>query len=225
MDRFRQYINKSYTIVFLIICFITLENNLYSEFTINLLCKEDFIINNIEKNGLKLLTSTTMNSHGSINYQPENLLDKNKSTCWCTSDANSLNEYIIFEIPKGVKGLRFVNGVAKTDLLFYKNNRIKNIYLGFIIERIKINGKNILPNLCPKNQKYTLFYHTNENDLINLKDTNEPQEVLFEKIKGFSWDMDFFKITKKVYIVVGIAGIYKGSKYNDTCISDIEIIK
>jgi len=53
------------------------------------------------------------------------------------------------------------------------------------------------------------------------------QSLIFGKvISNFNWkDNYYFKYKKDVYLVVAIWDIYKGTKYNDTCISEIEIIK
>ncbi|HNW30071.1 MAG TPA: hypothetical protein PKN50_16445 [Spirochaetota bacterium] len=190
-----------------------------------ILCHEDEWVAKVEKKKFKCIASSVKETEGSYSYNCENVFDKDKSTCWVPkqgSEKNGIYEFIILKIPYGCQGIRITNGLAKNESLYYANNRVKKLYLGFIV---KLDPSE--EDACPPGIKYHLTYQTITNELILLKDSMKSQSLIFGKvISNFNWkDNYYFKYKKDVYLVVAIWDIYKGTKYNDTCISEIEIIK
>lgn len=188
-------------------------------------CHEDEWITKVESESCKCFASSTKEKEGVFTYRVVNVLDKNKETAWVPKQGklgNGVYEFIIMKIPYGIKGIKIVNGLAKDDFLFHANNRVKSIYLGFIA---KLDPSE--EGACPSGLVYHLTYHTLPNQLVSLKDTYKTQEIFFTKaIPDFDWkDCYNFKYKNNVYLVIGIWDIYKGTKFNDTCISEIEIIK
>jgi hypothetical protein len=195
------------------------EKNVISHPKDNIGCKEDYWVNEIEKSKLKIITSSALTSNKYYNYVPKNLLDKDNNTCWCPkNERNGIDQFIIMKIPYGSKGINIINGVAKTRELYLQNNRVKKIYLGWICEKIDEY------DLC-ENNNFSIVFQTIPQKYQLLEDTPMPQRIEFSKIKNFSWSNMIFKNKQQIYLIIGIIEIYKGSKYNDTCISKIEIIK
>ena len=152
-------------------------------------------------------------------YSPENILDKNKSTTWAvTNNKNGLNEYIIFDVitefvdnkfPKKIK-MNIVNGYAKAEKTFKENNRVKKAVLEIYEAGIRIGQDKMTPLQNPI---------LSSTIVINLKDSMDQQQVLFDinlKQKIKSKYSDYMFIAKLI-----IKEIYLGTKYNDTCISEI----
>jgi len=187
-------------------------------------CHEDMIINELIKRPSNIIASSIHLPDGNINYSPENVFDGNSSTCWCPK-GNGINEFLIFKIPYGLKGIRIQNGIAANNILFRKNNRIKELYIGIIVDLKKI----VPGDLCGK-RKYGLYNITYPAPLIKLKDHPSFQDIFLNKIENYNsteefWSWDTFKSADELYMVLGIISVYHGTKYNDTCISEIKFIE
>lgn len=195
----------------------------------DILCNENYWVQQVESTKKKMIARSFLPSEGKYNYHPENVIDNNNNTCWCVK-GKGVDQFIILKIPKGIKGFKIINGVAATESLYQENNRIKNLYWALIAESNYESKEEEIHDSCKMSKpglkhKYCIVFQTVEDDHIFLKDIKKPQSVFFSKIEGFSWNMYKLKKTKVVYLVVGIIDIYKGTKYNDTCITGIEIIK
>jgi hypothetical protein len=199
-------------------------------------CKEDMWVKKVEESKSKCIVSSILPPSGKITYNPEYLFDKDMNTSWCFK-ADRIGGFIIFKIPYGLKGIRIVNGLAINNELFFANNRVKKLSIGIIAQKfyyVKKGEENF--DIC-KGNDYFLYNITTPNKTeVVLKDHQQWQKVLFSDVnyyidgkissKGYAfWDFDNFKKSKNLYLVVGIVDIYPGNKYNDTCISEIEIIK
>jgi hypothetical protein len=184
-------------------------------------CKEDIWIKKIEKSKLKIIASSTLPSNDKYSYDVENLFDHNKNFCWCPGNKgkNGIDEFVIFKIPFGIKGIKIINGVAKNRNLYQSNNRVKKIYMGFLAKSFDQYS------ICENKNEYEIVYQTIEKNYVKLGDSLEGHNIFFSSLSNFSWDDVIFKHKENIYLMIGIIDIYKGTKYNDTCISEIEIIK
>lgn len=154
-------------------------------------------------------------------YGSTNLGDNNPSTCWAEgSEADGIHEYILMTVPENILSLKIRNGYQKNESLYYANNRPKTIELslyaayepsGYVTE--SHNGFFISEPLVSTR--------------IELED-----KLGYQDIKtGFNWT-DLFKelehdntFNKDQFVLqIKILDIYKGTKWNDACISDIKII-
>ncbi|MGB4268288.1 MAG: discoidin domain-containing protein [Spirochaetota bacterium] len=191
-----------------------------------LICHEDYWVEQVEKDKDKIFASSTLNSR----YTVDKLFDGKLDTCWCPA-GDGIGEFIIMQIPYGIKGVKIVNGLAASEELFKKNNRVKEVVVGVIAETYYPSKGVEEYDVC-KN-KYTIHNMTFNIRKIRpiLKDTMEEQSIYFDKYEETinfyksNWDLIDFKRSKKLYLVIGIESIYKGSTYNDTCISEIRIIE
>lgn len=197
-----------------------------------IICKEDEIIESINKNKHDIYSSSNLKSNKGISYLPNNMFDDSKNTCWCPTE-DGLGEFVIFRIPYGIKGILITNGVALNKKLHQDNNRIKEIYLAFITETYYPENGMEEYDICGKH-KYMTIAITDAQERIFLRDTINPQDIIFYKISRLESNDEFwkskdrlfnFKNSKSLYLVIGILDIYKGEKYNDTCITDIKIVR
>jgi len=213
-------------VLLLVICSSFARNVDYSSVVID--CKEDYWISKVEKSRMQIIASSTLPPSGVYNYDPENLIDNNKKTCWCPK-GKGINEFIILKIPWGCKGFEIINGVSSSKELYKQNNRVKGIYWGIIAEKPKETGMSYdaCLNLEPgKIFKYHIIYHTlYKPDNLKLKDIMETQRILFSDDAGFDWNIIGNKNLKNLYLVIRILDVYKGTKYNDTCLTELKIIK
>jgi hypothetical protein len=172
---------------------------------------------------------------GIITYYPENLFDGDNKTCWCTQ-SNGIGDFIIYKIPYGIKGIRIVNGIAKNNGVYFAYNRVKQLFIGVIAKKFYIvkEGEEDF-DIC-KGINYALNNLTISDTVIELKDNINPQKILFSDVNHYVngkisskgsefWNLEDLRKSRNLYLVVGIQDIFKGNKYNNTCISEIEIIK
>jgi len=176
-------------------------------------------------------------------YGTQNLFDYDSSTCWAEGvPGNGIGESLYVGFEENIQSIFIVNGYAKTKNIFYRNNRVKKIKISILVG---INKPGYVSDL------YVLYDATKfkHDTIIQLEDTMAPQEIEFpfdcEELKQFkesslqsfvkSHAKELEDYTKKLedlgikegelnvqYIMLlEIVDVYKGSKYEDTCISDI----
>ena len=178
--------------------------------------------------GKRIYTSSSINNK----YKAENMIDSNLNTCWATSINGGISEQFLIvgkkniiypNSIKGIKGIYIYNGYCKNKKLYYKNNRIK---------KLNINIYRIIE--YPQETDNGLIWYTFNKDinLIKTKKVNLPDKYLYENKIYFDIDLDkdFNKtlkekgITPDYYFLFTIEDIYKGTKYNDLCVSEIKFI-
>ena len=201
------------------------EKIVHSEIITKYACNFDIFINKIKTSPNSIMSSSKLKNEGMFNYKSENLIDQNLNTCWCPQrkSSNGVNEFIIMKIPFGTKGFKIIIGNAKNRKLYELNNRPKVISWGIILEKNMKYPKlqNDICNFKNKKTKYTnLIYY-----IEHLKDTFKSQYINITQKGKFNWKNSMKEYAKNYYLLIGIERIYKGSKYNDTCITEVEIIK
>lgn len=139
-------------------------------------------------------------------YSVKNLFDGNKASAWCTkfnkedenmsvSDEGFLKIY--FQKPVYIKSIKIWNGYQKTKELYNANHRVKDLY----IEKVLAGGRTY-----PLDNK------------VQLKDSMDAQEISMSE--GWTQSINLFR-TKE--LIFDILDIYSGSKYDDLCISEMQI--
>ncbi|MQY79630.1 MAG: hypothetical protein GH151_10635 [Bacteroidetes bacterium] len=174
-------------------------------------------------------------------YGAHNLFDRDFSTAWVEGvEGNGIGESVYIGIGKELKDYLYVaNGYQKTDVLYYYNNRVKAVRLSlFVTFMLPGDVTEIGVNL------YTLKY--DDVKMILLKDTIGAQRIDFPfdqmRVNRFknqallSFGKDYEKEIEErseVFVdsdndyfagyimLIEIREVYKGSKWDDTCISDI----
>lgn len=154
-------------------------------------------------------------------YGATNLSDNDPSTCWAEgSNGDGTGEYILFTIPENTASIKIKNGYQKNETIYYSNNRPKKIELtlyasyqpaGYITE------------------SHTGFFIS---EPLATTQTILEDKLGFQEIKtGFNWgnineelshDNTFDK--GRFILKIKIIEVYKGSKWNDACISDIKAV-
>lgn len=152
--------------------------------------------------------STTSQLEG--NFKPNNLIDSDIKTAWVEGqNGNGIGEQIVIELDDfPVSAICLINGYTKSKGTYTTNGKVKKIKL----EREIVNYDD--PN--------KVSIETEEVRLKNLEfreitETNLNQMV---SIIGDYGD-GFVKVRK---ITLTILEVYEGSKYSDTCISEILLL-
>lgn len=162
------------------------------------------------------VTATSELREGSTLYSAYNLTDKDCKTAWVESKPDfGKNEKIKIDCNGWITQLLIVNGFRKSEKTYYENNRVKKIAL--YIDGIKI-GQMTFPDR-PYRQ-VNMSNILDEGDLLNLNGEFFKKDN--ERVWGWGNTGTFFP---KENIEIEILEVYPGTKYNDTCISDIYLIK
>ncbi len=160
-------------------------------------------------------------------YSVMNLLDKNFSTAWVEGkQGDGINESVYIVIPEECKTINIFNGYGKNSSLYHKNNRPKKIKLSSFVG-INPDGYVSETAIIYKAHKFEKDFY------ITLKDTYGIQSFKFpfskselETLKNTAIDRFKEKPGHKIgqidfILKLEIEEIYKGSKWDDTCISEI----
>ncbi len=160
------------------------------------------------------VTATSELKEDSTTYSARNLMDNNCKTAWVEANAGfGKNERIKINVTGILSQVLIVNGFRKSEKTYYENNRVKKI--AFYVDDVRL-GEITFPDR-PYHQ-VSMSNILDEGELINCN------SEFFKKTsdKTLSSANAFVPENR---IVIEILEVYPGTKYNDTCISDIYLIK
>ena len=169
-------------------------------------------------------------------YGPHNLFDRDPATAWVEGDKGSgTGSYVCVGLGSNLKPYVVIaNGYQKTHDLFLANNRVRTLkvtlYLGITDPRKEtqvgfLSASAALPETREIELKDEEGYQ-----VIRLPFRDEEIEQFSKKLfrdyvlshkeelykdKSYSWLKMFY------FVKFEIAGVYKGSKWDDTCLSDL----
>jgi hypothetical protein len=154
----------------------------------------------------KLESSSTLKSDGKNSYSVKNLFDGDLSTCWAEGKKGwGIGEWIRISMHPGttIYKISIANGYQKSKKLYYQNGAVKKIEIG--VEYW--NGESKSFKITLDNMGYTADSLQSEGDFHDV----------FPVIRiGDYADLDPMK-----KITLKILEVYTGTKYEDTCISEI----
>ncbi len=142
-------------------------------------------------------------------YAPDKALDADQNTSWCKGKkGQGIGEFISVKLkePVALMGLRIINGYGSTIKLYKANNRVRDYRLTLYLQNGQkriINGS-LEDNACTDDHPAV---PTPPGKCLDIENSGETIEF------------------EKVYCVAAykfeIQSVYKGEKYNDTCIADM----
>jgi len=156
------------------------------------------------------------------NYGPDKLFDSNKSTAWVEGvEGFGFNEGVIFFVEPNIESIEILNGFTRTKELFEDNNRIKEINIEIFTA---------LPDTVTQCGAVFLLdkINTKKYELIDSMDFQKidiiiPDNTLKEVTKKYKDISDELWRKKRLVIGLSIISVYKGNKYDDSCISEIKL--
>ena len=174
--------------------------------------------------------SSTLQGTNRYNYEISNISDSDISTAWVEGvKGDGVGEYVYIPIFRKETNSSFkynkkndikitfsiFNGFCKSSELFYKNNRIKTAKITIFV----------IPMTTAQDGYPSFPYEDEENEIllakvIELKDIIESQ-TFEEKINIYNSNYQYD--TPFVLLKFEIIDVYKGTKYDDTCISEINV--
>lgn len=149
------------------------------------------------------------------NYNCSNLIDRDFHSAWSEGANNSgIGERIVIDLNDSYLGaICLVNGYTKSEETYYNNNRIKKAKIEFEV----FSERN-----ARKDGYKEYFSEFQEVDFPDLpyKTINENY---FTELITIAADMGDSNLKFKK-ITITILDVYRGKKYNDTCISEIYLL-
>lgn len=162
-------------------------------------------------------------------YDSKNLIDNNEKTAWCT-DKGPAGEYILaMNETKSIENydeivgkqieikLKVFNGYGKTSELYYANNRIKKATL------------RIFETTTGTAQDWKVGTFIKKGPVLTkeivLEFEDKPMKQIKEIPVKLQMSLDKKDSGSAVHFIskLIINEVYKGNKYNDTCISEFHV--
>ena len=156
-----------------------------------------------------IVSTSSFLKEGEIMHNGYKAFDSNLKTIWVEGvQGFGFKEWIKFDM-KSKKGIGFeyviiYPGYGKSEKLFYENNRVKSLIL-----------KSYTPTSGSISEENVKFDGVMLGDRLKFKDENKYHVFLIA---------DRFMGGENLQYTFFIEDVYKGSKYNDTCISEIIFI-
>ncbi|HOU85494.1 MAG TPA: hypothetical protein PLA54_07480 [Spirochaetota bacterium] len=203
---------KKYILMVFVFGFLSAENLIdYSNIFYKMRCEQKDVAS----------TYYVDDNYDKDKYSPDKAFDSKNNTAWVVStDKSGIGEYIYVFIQFGDEGdsfpkkstIKIKNGLFTNKSLYYANNRLKSAKLE-IYECDVLYGQDAirLRNKPVLNMTMKLDF---DDEMVE-----QQFDIIIEKPKPQ------VKAESHQYFYFGkliITDIYKGSKYNDTCISEIE---
>lgn len=144
-------------------------------------------------------------------YPPINILDGDFDSTWCEADKNGsgIGESITVEFsePVSFDEIQIVNGFASKDY-YMKNNRVKSI---------------LLTQTATKRNPAKYVYE-NGGSHMEIKKHYQQKEYTLEDGKA-EWQSIHFDLPQTAQtLTIKITDVYRGEKYDDTCLDDIRLL-
>lgn len=159
-------------------------------------------------------------------YSPQKMFDASLETCWAIGNGGP-GVKVMLAVPDNLSAMEIVNGFAKSKDLFDKNNRVNNI-------RVRLYVGFSLPAMVTETDArgYDL-YPVSDTLRLHLRDTSSRQRielpfqwaVILNKYANLRMALPEQPVTEGYFLQLEIIDVYKGSRWNDTCISEISWIR
>lgn len=152
------------------------------------------------------------------NYEPKNLFDNDLNTAWCEgAKGHGEGQWVEFNFAGNVSvaAIGIINGYTKREALYYANNRIKKIKLDVEYQ----------PEEYQKHSGKSKTDIEKETTVIDLKELQFNELNKNVQAPFISWLADYDDSYRRVNkIRLTIMEVSPGTKYDDTCISEVYLI-
>lgn len=165
--------------------------------------------------------------YGNGKYSALRTVDGNYQTAWVEGVSGyGIGESIFVSMPNNCSVINIQGGYGRSEALFYQNSRPKTVRLkcyvginptGYVSEitsifKIKQYGKEYVLDLADGDSLQSFAFPFQKNQLSSFADS--VKEHYFEQFSEPIFQMLCF-------VEIEIVDVYRGSKYSDTCISEI----
>ncbi len=182
------------------------------------------------ENQMQLNATSALQSADNVlkgKYGAAKLFDQDFTTAWVEgTEGAGVQESVLFILPEGRTRLNIMNGYTKSKSLYKKNNRPKKLKLTLYAG---VNPEGYVSEIAAvyKSLPYPEEY------IIDLSDTCSVQSFAVpvswkeinkfkkETIDSYTNDFDIPPADTSVIIKLEINEVYTGSRWDDTCISEL----
>ncbi|WP_061249101.1 NADase-type glycan-binding domain-containing protein [Leptospira alstonii] len=170
-------------------------------------------------------------------YNPIKAMDRNVETAWCEGkDDDGVHESIEFILPPTKTiGFTLLNGFGKFKEKYQKNNRVKTAKISILTENGQkkefthtfADGTCGFMSAGGKVENYKDYCSDHSGNKSKMKACKEEFEnqCIMDEYEGGGERVFFKDRIQIVYFRLEILSTYKGSQYNDTCISEINFME
>jgi len=181
--------------------------------------------NQMQLNATSALQSSANKLIGT--YGVNNLFDHDFTTAWVEGiEGPGIQEAVFFCLSDSVNTLNIMNGYAKNKDLYKKNNRPRQLKLSLYIG---VNPEGYVSEIATiyKSRIYLEEFTVNLSDTCSVQSFTIP--VSWNEINGFkkqtldsyTIDFDIPPAETAVIIKLEIYDVYAGSRWDDTCMSEL----
>jgi hypothetical protein len=160
-------------------------------------------------------------------YGALNLIDGNYSTAWVEgAEGSGAGQSVFISLPPNCQSINLHGGYGKSASLYAQNGRVKRLKLSC---HIGINPTGYITEVATifKTQKFAKEHYIDLKDEDNLQTFPFPFSqadlaVFEEKVKELylqKFDEPIYQVA--TFLELQIEEVYGGSKYDDTCISEL----
>ncbi len=176
----------------------------------------------------KMIKSIKASSTLGEKYKAENLFDGNPETAWCEgSKGNGEDEWIEFETQVPVRYIAIVNGYAKNNRSFEENGKIEILELSIKSDKNSTIQKNITSekiDFIKQNKNSQKEFYSIDYQRFNMKKNPYYDYTIIYNQEGDAYV--YKELGKgKWKIKLKINKVTSGTKYKDTCISEIFVLQ
>lgn len=168
-------------------------------------------------------------------YRMQNLFDGYAGSAWVEGkEGAGLGESLILAVPRGADTLALVNGFARSSSLYLKNNRIKELSLtverGYSPEG-HVTEQGPLLYTIPASAPVTVTVKdTRQLQILNLslpwEEIDRKKEIMDRAFEAFSLMEGVPGEYTSYYLLrMEVQAVYPGSRWDDTCLSEIRIFR
>ncbi len=152
-------------------------------------------------------------------YEANAAMDNNKATAWVEGMAgNGKGELLLLPELDVSKKIEILSGFGKSDALFKANNRPKNIGLHIL------RAKPVYAGMAECHTAYEGMVLV-ASSKVTLKDLNTYQPLVSPSYKKETYQHESQIMEYEYWLMIELIDVYPGSKYQDTCISEIRNVK
>jgi hypothetical protein len=152
-------------------------------------------------------------------YSGYSAVDGNGTTAWVEgAEGHGKGELLVITRLDLSKKLEILSGFGKSQALFVANSRPKSINIHIVRALPQEGGQ----SQCGDNYEALKIILTSK---VTLKDSNQFQSLPLSEFKKETYLFQDEKREYKYWLMIELIDVYPGTKYQDTCISEIRNVK
>ncbi|MBN2424979.1 MAG: hypothetical protein JXR46_11605 [Calditrichaceae bacterium] len=162
-------------------------------------------------------------------YGVQNLFDGNIATAWVEgAEGDGIGEAVFMALPDECDSIKIFSGYGKSEYVFKNNGRVKKLKLACFAGIHRADDVTEIADAY-KAIKFPKESYIELEDKFAMQsfkfdfEIRELKEFLEEFVTAYKKTSDTPILSEIIILKIEIAAVYKGAKYEDTCISEIAL--